>query len=1173
MSARKNDAGSQGRQYVLTEPIKDAVLGHETDILEALGVPWQKGRPHVRCPYPDHTDEHPSWRWNSQKRQACCTCAPAHSIFDVLMKIEGCDFDNAKMRAAKILGRDDLILDAAASRSRQFFDAKSLMCPPADTRDDSLPAQYLAHRLQIDVSGVSLPKTPVVGWSSLAYYDPPPSGKEGPVLVGSWPCAVFRTVRGERVRHAHRIYLASDGSGKAELGTRPDGVQRNPKKSAKASGKENTAGCAVVWGNPGQAPHIILCEGIETGAAIALAYKEQIEAKTTAVAAAISAAGVEAFRPWPATKHVTVAADRDEDKPPNSAGFKRGEQAAHRFAEKHGGAVAVKIALPGNAGTKADWLDVLLREGTKGVVAGIGRAQPYKPVPRADAQDSQFEGLSNAKAVVIDLAERAKTDKGAPFEPDAIEALSTIRVHDPAGFQRLRDDLKKAGVSLRDLSSEVRRYSFRVIQGGGTGGVEEIERAGPYKIVNGAICHGRDTKDGPVTVPLCNFDARIVGEEVRDDGAEQITVFSVKGTLQSGRPLPAAEVIADRYGGMNWVMGSWGTSPVIYAGQGTKDHLRAAIQMLSGDVPKRVVFGHLGWRKLNGEWFYLHEAGGIGPKGTNHAIEVQISGSRLGCYSLPEPPTGEKMTAAIHASLSLLKVAPEPIVFPLLAAVYRAPLGEVAPLDVTDFFAGPTGGQKTELTALAQAHYGADFHAKNLPGNWSTTANTLEKQAFLVKDAVFTVDDFAPAGTTSDVQRLHREADRLIRSQGNRAGRGRMRPDGTIRPQYFPRGVILSSGEDIPRGQSLRSRMWITEVSKGDVDLDRLTEAQDAAETGQLAAMMAAYVMWLAPQIETLKVQVPQRLKELRADVRRRPVFHDRTPDAVASLAVGWEVFLRFACEAKAITSDERAALWRQCWKALLEAAEAQAGYQADEEPVSRFLALLGSAIASGQAHVAAAETNDAPQDADIWGWRKRTYMAGQLEQVDWVAQGPLVGWLAGDDLYLDPNSSFAAGQRLARDQGSGLVISAQTLWKRMAEEGKLVSRDQNRRRNTVRKIIGSRRRAVIHILAETLSPKSGPTVPSGPHPNVTAAHGAEKMGRFSGDGEKVAHKTGPELQGTGGPGPVGPVGPQIEHKGQLSDETLTDAASEAQNVDTADDPVPAISPSSPSDANEGEEA
>ena len=56
-----------------------------------------------------------------------------------------------------------------------------------------------------------------------------------------------------------------------------------------------------------------------------------------------------------------------------------------------------------------------------------------------------------------------------------------------------------------------------------------------------------------------------------------------------------------------------------------------------------------------------------------------------------------------------------------------------------------------------------------------------------------------------------------------------------------------------------------------------------------------------------------------------------------------------------------------------------------------------------------------------------------------------------------------------------------------------------------------------------------------------------------------------------------------MEHKGQLSDETFTDAASEAQNVDTADDPVedkdlgtrqpePSISPLSPPGADAGEE-
>jgi hypothetical protein len=30
-------------------------------------------------------------------------------------------------------------------------------------------------------------------------------------------------------------------------------------------------------------------------------------------------------------------------------------------------------------------------------------------------------------------------------------------------------------------------------------------------------------------------------------------------------------------------------APVIFAGQGKKDHLRAAMQMLSGSVPKRMV--------------------------------------------------------------------------------------------------------------------------------------------------------------------------------------------------------------------------------------------------------------------------------------------------------------------------------------------------------------------------------------------------------------------------------------------------------------------------------------------------------------------------------------------------------------------------------------------------------
>jgi hypothetical protein len=349
--------------------------------------------------------------------------------------------------------------------------------------------------------------------------------------------------------------------------------------------------------------------------------------------------------------------------------------------------------------------------------------------------------LTEAMGVVIDLAERSKKDKGAPFETATLGALSTIHAHDQAAYQRLREDLKKSGVAMRDLNREVQKHSFRVIDGGAGGGDGATEIAGPYRVVNGAICHQQNTKDGPVTVPLCNFDVRIIGEEIRDDGAEQIAVFSVEGSLQDHKPLHRADVVAERYSGMNWVTSHWGTQPVIYAGMGTKDHLRVAIQLLSGKVPKRTVFGHVGWRRLGGGWLYLHGNGAVGPDGPVSEIQVQTSDSRLTCYALPDPPSGEDLKAAIRTSLGMLGLAPATIACPLLAAVYRAPLGEVVPLDLSIFLAGPTGAQKSEITAMAQAHYGADFNGKSLPGNWATMANSLEKQAFLVKDAVFNLLD------------------------------------------------------------------------------------------------------------------------------------------------------------------------------------------------------------------------------------------------------------------------------------------------------------------------------------------------------------------------------------------------------------------------------------------------
>src|SRR5918995_2795376 len=126
-------------RFVPTPTIQAAVKGHETKVLEALRIPWQDGAPHIHCPYPDHDDQNPSWRWDRAEARAHCTCIErgGHSTFDVVMEVEKLDFEAAKLRIAQILGRTDLIRGGDRDPT-PAMDAASLLRPSADERDETL---------------------------------------------------------------------------------------------------------------------------------------------------------------------------------------------------------------------------------------------------------------------------------------------------------------------------------------------------------------------------------------------------------------------------------------------------------------------------------------------------------------------------------------------------------------------------------------------------------------------------------------------------------------------------------------------------------------------------------------------------------------------------------------------------------------------------------------------------------------------------------------------------------------------------------------------------------------------------------------------------------------------------------------------------------------------------
>jgi hypothetical protein len=384
-------------RFVGTGAIRAALKGRETVVLDALGILWGQGKPHITCPHLDHTDNNPSWRWDERKARAICTCG-SHSILAVLQKVKGIDFEAAKLRAASILDRQDLI-QVRTREKYQSHDPNSLLNPSSNKRDDQLPLIYLGSRLRIDRDNVPRPLTPFTGIKSLEYFDPPASPRSMPKLVGSHPCAIFGTVAADGRMHAHRIYLSSDGSAKADLGIGPDGQQRDPKKSARvAACQVSTAGCAVIWGDPEKVRHLVLFEGIENGAAGAHALRAEIEAGRIFVASAIYAGGVEAFTPYLATERVTIGADRDEAK--EGAGYRRGERAARTFAMRNRDKVEVQIGLPGGPGESTDWLEILLRDGVEAVRSSLLDAIPFIPT-QGEIENLQRETIQAQHAKMI----------------------------------------------------------------------------------------------------------------------------------------------------------------------------------------------------------------------------------------------------------------------------------------------------------------------------------------------------------------------------------------------------------------------------------------------------------------------------------------------------------------------------------------------------------------------------------------------------------------------------------------------------------------------------------------------------------------------------------------------------------------------------------------------------
>ena len=604
----------------------------------------------------------------------------------------------------------------------------------------------------------------------------------------------------------------------------------------------------------------------------------------------------------------------------------------------------------------------------------------------------------------------------------------------------------------------------------------EPNTVGDYQEARDGLYLIKSVRDSLEKVKLANFTARIVADLHHDDGLESARFFQIQSQLK-GRTasfiLPARQ-----FDSLGWIHDKIGAEAVVFPGRSLRDHVRVAIQLLSRSIRNRTVFTHTGWREMDGQWTYLHGAGAIGPDGDVTGVEVELP-KGLGAFALPPVPHRLDLTEAVADSLKLIEVAPDAVTLPVFAAVWRAVLGSA---DFGLHLTGPSGSGKSELAALAQQHFGAGLNARHLPGGWSSTGNALEVLAFSLKDTLCVVDDFAPHGGATDVWRYHREAERLFRAQGNMAGRMRLSRDGQLLAERPPRGLVLSTGEDVPHGHSIRARLLVLELEPGVMRWEKLTECQRLAAEGRFTAAASGFVQWLARRY-------PEARTALREDNHRfRNALtllggHKRTPANLAELAAGLRIFLLFAVEIHAIPEPLAESVWSRAWACFGEVARTQAQQQEAADPVQRFFELLHAALASGTAHLAGRD-GGCPDSPGAWGWRENPSSQGPLRSSVWEPHGQRVGWVDGEAVYLMPDAAYRAVQAMSTSGGEGIHLSPTTLWRRLRERDALAACEANKRTLTVRRTLEGRNRPVLFLRPGLLNISADKADKEGTYPN-----------------------------------------------------------------------------------------
>ena len=542
-----------------------------------------------------------------------------------------------------------------------------------------------------------------------------------------------------------------------------------------------------------------------------------------------------------------------------------------------------------------------------------------------------------------------------------------------------------------------------------------VQYPSPYKVVDGNLCMEVTDKHSKYDRKLSNFTPYIKSELTIDDGATETKYLQLAGKHANGEVLPEIEVSGKDFPSFNWLFEKWGAKCILEVGKNIREHLRYAIQQTAENAEQQFIYQQTGWKKINGEWCYLLPG--------DSKFNVSLKG-KLESYCGEQNYSKSDLETVY--SMTKTPPAPKEVILILLAFTFLTPLieflkhAQCMPKFVLNII-GSTGTRKSTMAALFLCFFGV-FNAGNLPMSFRDTANSIIQNAFALKDVLTCIDDFHPCGR-DDERKLTGTMQALVRSYGDRTGRGRLRKDSSPMESRPPLGNAIVTSEFPPDiGESGTARYFLLELKDGDVNLDILSSFQQYAEQGIFRRAMFGYTEWIRKrflQAEKIEKGFMKMFKDSFAAYRNDFIqtgisCHGRVPEMVAELRIGMKMFLWLLEDHEVISKDEEKAFMKEFKTILYDLAQRQSENIKSDKPSVVFVKKLYALIESGAVAVTHKDLSigEDPYPRNFIGFEDEHY------------------------LYLNKDIAYRHVKVLCNEQGENFSLTSKALLKTLAEEG-----------------------------------------------------------------------------------------------------------------------------------------